>query len=457
MALSYLIGKCQCIDENCLEQQYAICPHCHLWLCLKHTCNHQKLVKIYAHELSDQTDQLVKVFDTLTVDQIYTDCQQKLDLWKNQMITIINTKYQESSKQLFDFNMQLLLEFNKFKQDSLNELQNEIAIPLCDMLTKQNQIHPSILDDINIKLTKIQTAIDKIKQLLFIQIDCGNAQLNGDIQILKDSLSDYVVRMPTFDIEQLNQQPTKKFALKSNYIAAAASDQFILAYDHPSLVLFDCEKELNRVKLNNNEAEVYDLCWSNTMCAFLILTLRSLYVYDPLSSGLKQIEQIKLTDAENIWSITTYQNDLFICYLSGECIIECRSLPSWQKLRRWKKNDICDKDDVYIHCIRANEVFIGMTIKQVNKTWKFGIFDHQMSKIRQIQIDQQIDHINTCMLTPICSQKWLTVNSSLRKISFIDEDNNQIKQINKNVNNGFYFGDQLFVLRTTDGLEFYEL
>ncbi|CAF1557897.1 unnamed protein product [Didymodactylos carnosus] len=288
-------------------------------------------------------------------------------------------------------------------------------------------------------------------------IDCDKVQINGNIEILKDNLDAYLVQIPIFDIEQLNKPPTKKFALKSNYIAAAASDRFILAYDHPSLVLFNSDTELNRVKLNNNEAEVYDICWSETLCAFLILSLRSLYMYDPLSSGLKQIEQIKLAEGENIWSITAYQNDLFISYLSGDYIIECRSLPSWKILKRWKKHDICDKDDVYIHCIRTNDIYLGMTIKQGNKTWKFGIFDHQMTKIRQLQIDKQIDHINTCMLTPISNQKWLTINSSLKKISFIDESTNQIKQINKNVNIGFYFGKQLFVLRTTDGLEFYEL
>ncbi|CAF1546014.1 unnamed protein product, partial [Didymodactylos carnosus] len=170
MALSSLIGKCQCINEKCFEEQYAICPHCHLWLCLKHACNHQELVKIYAHELSDQTNQLVKVFDTLTVEQIYGDCQQKLDTWKNHMITIINTKYQEASKTLFDFNIQLLVEFNQFKQNSLSELQNQIAVPLCDMLTKQTQIHPRLLDNINVKLTKIQNEVNRIKQLMLLQV-----------------------------------------------------------------------------------------------------------------------------------------------------------------------------------------------------------------------------------------------------------------------------------------------
>ncbi|CAF1353418.1 unnamed protein product [Rotaria sp. Silwood1] len=172
------------IDGNqCTSNDYILCPHCQLQLCLKHLNYHQELLRSELYTLCNDIDRVRMDLDNLLFDS--TNHREylfkQLDEWHNQQINLVNKIYAEKKKQIQILCLQSDMEFDTYKNEQEKQLKDNLMKQLNKVL-KQKQIHVDDLKEMRSKLDNIQRSLDELKQL---NIDIHSNNTYFDINIVK--------------------------------------------------------------------------------------------------------------------------------------------------------------------------------------------------------------------------------------------------------------------------------
>ena len=177
---------CQHSDTDgtqCKSNEYTLCPHCQLQVCLKHLNHHQDLLRLDLHLFCDNVNRVHSDLDNLIFDS--TDqCRQlfeQLDTWYHERIKSIDKIYMERKQQLQVLCLQAQIEFETYKTKKDKQLKNNLLRQLRKVL-KQKQIHIEDLNRMKNKLDDIERGLDELKQLL---IDIYPDNITMDIHIIK--------------------------------------------------------------------------------------------------------------------------------------------------------------------------------------------------------------------------------------------------------------------------------
>ncbi|CAF0836826.1 unnamed protein product [Didymodactylos carnosus] len=138
-----------------------------------------------------------------------------------------------------------------------------------------------------------------------------------------------------FKLKLLNEQlPVNEYPLSTKFgVGMCASDQHILVYEHPSvLVLFNKHTQISRIEMDDLDC-VEDISWCVSMNVFLVLCAKSLSIFNPVTFEFNVIKHVKPFNDGDFYSITNYQNELYISYVKN-IFVEHRSLPSFTLLSR---------------------------------------------------------------------------------------------------------------------------
>jgi hypothetical protein len=172
------------IDGNqCTSNDYILCPHCQLQLCLKHLNYHQDLLRTEFYTLCDNIDCVRVDLDNLIFDS--TNHREylfkQLDEWYDQQINLLKKTYAEKKQQIQILCLKSHMEFDTYKNKKEKQLTENLMKQLNKVL-KQKQIHVDDLNEMNSKLDHIQRGLDELKQL---KIDIYFTDTNFDINIVK--------------------------------------------------------------------------------------------------------------------------------------------------------------------------------------------------------------------------------------------------------------------------------
>jgi hypothetical protein len=225
-----------------------------------------------------------------------------------------------------------------------------------------------------------------------------------------------------------NRSPLSTFILPSMSSCPMATDEYnhLLLYHHQTLILFHLPRFEILFSFSISpliESPISDICFYSLTNCFLLSSSNTIY---SLSSN-KQIEIIhKFSNI--IWSITHTSQYIFICYLFGFSI-EQWELNSNNKvlLNTWLKENLIEKLDMGINCIRIVNEYLGMTIKENNFSWRIDIFDIlTMNRIRRGKTIQQENGLSNWIgiLFPIDNYQWLFADGD-QGLYLIDQTNQQ--------------------------------
>ncbi|UJR14186.1 hypothetical protein I4U23_001180 [Adineta vaga] len=177
---------CQHSDTDgtqCKSNDYILCPHCQLQLCLKHLNSHQNLLRSDLDRLCDKINFTRMNFDNLLFDS--TNHREylfkQLDDWYDQQLDLINKIYAEKQQEIQILSLKSHMEFDTYKLKKEKQLKNNLMKQLNKVL-KQKQVHIDDLNEMKTKLDLIQRGLDELKEL---KIDMYFNPTNFDINIIK--------------------------------------------------------------------------------------------------------------------------------------------------------------------------------------------------------------------------------------------------------------------------------
>lgn len=167
-----------------------------------------------------------------------------------------------------------------------------------------------------------------------------------------------------------------------------------------------------------------------SLSVFLILTIHSVYIYDPNKASPNlpiKIDAIQPLDRSHVLSsISSFERDIYINYHKGVHIDHYRvsTTSEWKLEKRYSKSDCCETKDVGIRDVRCDSQYICLSImQQGDLKWRLDIMSHDMKRIRRGNpMDAgENQHKFFSMLIPIHDQRWLFVNWHTNKLWTVDQ------------------------------------
>lgn len=168
---------------QCTSNDYILCPHCQLQLCLKHLNYHQELLRADLCTLCDNIDRVRLDLDSLSFDSNnhHEYLFHRLDEWYQLQRDLLNKVYAEKKQQIQILYLQSHMEFDMYKNKQEKQLKDNLIKQLNKVL-KQKQIDFDELNEMKAKLGYIQRGLDELKQL---NIDIYFNNTNFDVNIVK--------------------------------------------------------------------------------------------------------------------------------------------------------------------------------------------------------------------------------------------------------------------------------
>lgn len=235
------------------------------------------------------------------------------------------------------------------------------------------------------------------------------------------------------DLFLLNPEPIRCHILESNSSTLSLSNAHILIHDNQKLILFDYQKKLNETRWNDNTYGILvDICWMPSICSFVLLTIHSVYLYEPSKSSETsysptKIDLIKPLERTHIFaSVTSFDRDIYINYHKGVHLDQYRVSTSlqWNFERRFSKSNCYESKDVGMRDCRSDGQYLCLSIMQQDDfKWRLDLMSRDLQRVRRgIPMDfGENQHKFFSMLVPLFDQRWLFINWFTNKIWIVDQ------------------------------------
>ncbi|UJR38613.1 hypothetical protein I4U23_031278 [Adineta vaga] len=436
------------------------CKYC--YECLKkdgkeHICSSQSLSDS-VYTLSEIVNEQLNLLETFSLTHIHLKCQEDLENWH---LSAVNHLSQIFNQRLNDLNQLFQNEIQpnliQYQQNMIEQLKNKIIPKL-----NQSNSDPKKIDKIQTIVNNIRSECDAIRDGSWINVQLPDIKnFSVPIRIAKMALAARLTDGEKDPLENLsddenkkeennlkkkkkkenskdlleifatNPEPLKSYFLETNSSTLALSSQFILIHDNKKLILFDLNKKIHEFEWNDNDYGILvDICWMSSITVFLILTIHSVYFYDPiknLSTYPIKIETIKPLDRSHVLaSLSSFNRDLYINYHKGIHIDQYRvdSSLEWTLQKRFSKNECSEIKDIGIRDVRCDNEHICLSIMQNDDLkWRLDLMSHDMVRVRRgVAMDSgENQHKFFSMLIPLQDQRWLFVNWFTNKLWIVDQ------------------------------------
>lgn len=377
-------------------------------------------------------------------------------------ITAHHTHMQDRLKTLYQ---EVHEDVESLKAEKIAAFVTEIAAPLTHMLTKQKQVHPVKLDSLEAKINASNEEIERIRNYDFIQMNCDEIQLKGDVNFSRKPFTheseEHVSLNRTLDLAKTCGKPEHQLPLKSQSCVMGVSPRFILVIESPStLVLFNSRHELDRIVTADDR--VFNICWCETMKMFFIVG-GQFQTYDVLTNVLQSQPFIEWDEsATHIKSITCYRNTIFLSWgRSGN--ITSYYLPSFTAAKTWSSDEYLEAEtDRGVGCMRFNDNgILAISILQDDLLWRVDLFDQEMNRIRRglTFADEGKDRVFQCFLCPMMDNEWLVMNHACtpETLSILDKEGKVKQQVQRTAKNVALLGTEHLVFREKNGISLYRI
>ncbi|UJR34122.1 hypothetical protein I4U23_021529 [Adineta vaga] len=257
-----------CEISSCDGISLTTCICCKQILCREHFVEHDSLLRPKLNDLNEQINTLIEQFEDLSKNIITEEIFIKLNQWKFNCYKIIDDYYE---KQRNEMNLSI--------QNFLNKQENEISdlrLKFAKMINVQQTTKYNI-DLIEQKIQSIQ------RQIEHIYIDINTHPLVITNQLIDINISN----LSKFSIPYEN---IPRFPLSSD--AITTNSQHLLIHQKSNLYLLD-ENLALILEQNWPYDRIQDMCWSEVLNCFFIITSNCIYQVDGMTLSIKYIETIE--------------------------------------------------------------------------------------------------------------------------------------------------------------------
>lgn len=472
----------------CYARQYLMCPHCSFHLCFEHGHQHQQQIQNETLVLRNQAENYRKTLNEYQpVQTIIEQVFNSLNQWKQKMFHFIDQYSEQIQIHIQQAQFRLNQQWNLIRQEYLQMLNSFALEPIDRLLKTPEQIHPFEVRQVHEYLIDIENQMTNLLNYRddLLRINFDSCSLTGDIQISRGHFPQPQTISSTTTIEQfsnslddlsslnnikllyrLNTFSTDTSPLGVSSSQTTNSSQIFVTWDQPhTLVVFDSEQSLvKRIDVEPSFVFINDIIWCDYFQLFLIAG-GAFHTFNYLNN---EIKEIFLCENPQIWSITTHQTSLYICYTMGESpLIEHRSLPSFGLIQSYTRLQLLPTDSPSIieigRCIRTNNYCLAMTVRNLNTyEWRVDIFNFHMQRLIKGEIFGYAAHPDywCCLLAPFRSSSWLIINNTsepetLTLINHQARLKHKIKQQGYNI--CVLQGDQYFVIKDQQGLAIFHI
>ncbi|UJR07574.1 hypothetical protein I4U23_011862 [Adineta vaga] len=416
-------------------------------------------------ELTDLANEQLRTLERLDFSHIQKNSQQELESWHTAALTRLSQIYSQRLADLAQvYSQDVCPDAEKFKQKMTDQLKNRI-MPRISKILDDPTPEPDKVEKIQTVLSHIKSEYEMMRDRQWIRVQLPDIKsLSIPIKISKtplatnlaihskdllEDLSDddkdtkqedetptkkkrKTVSMDPVDIFVINPEPLKNYSLNTNSSTLALSNTHILIHDNHKLILFDYQKKLNELPWNDNDYGILvDMCWMSSLSVFLILTIHSLYVYDPLKPTPNlpvKIDTVQASDRTHVLaSVSTFERDVYINYHKGVHVDQYRVSPTsqWTLEKRYSKSDYCETKDLGIRDVRCDSQHICLSVmQQSDLKWRLDVMSRDMKRVRRgsIMDSGENQHKFFAMLISLHDQRWLFVNWYTNKLWLVDQE-----------------------------------
>ncbi|CAF0940894.1 unnamed protein product, partial [Didymodactylos carnosus] len=240
--------------------------------------------------LTERTIELIKLIESLNIEQDLERTRDKLDSWKMSMTDCISEIHRRTKNKI----QSMIIRLKTLKDEKLKELKIDYEQKLQKSISRKQPLYPQETKDIQDKLTRMNNEVKRFGKLL-TDLEQDQLELQKPYKQLRSIQKENSNLAPL-----LNSTVGKEFELnnlKMSTTAAylATSDKHILIEDNEHVLLFDKDVKLKEFEWRHDihGGKIKDLCWSHHLQVFFILSAQEFHTYDPFTFTLEKIEQIK--------------------------------------------------------------------------------------------------------------------------------------------------------------------
>ncbi|CAF1665084.1 unnamed protein product [Adineta ricciae] len=417
-------------------------------------------------ELLDLANEQLRTLERLDFSHIQKNAQQELESWHTAALTRLGQIYSQRLADLGQvYTQDVCPDAEKFKKKMTDQLKTRIMPRISKILDDPTPDQGKV-EKIQSVLCHIKSEYEMMRDRQWIRVQLPDIKsLSIPIKISqtplathlanhgKDLLEDLsdddddetkeeegtpskkkrkTISIDPVDVFLINPEPIKKHSLNTNSSTLALSNTHILIQDKHRLILFDYQKQISELQWNDNEYGILvDICWIPSLSVFAVLTIHSLYLYDPLKSTSNppvKVDAVQPSDRTHVLaSISAFERDIYINYHKGVHVDQYRvsSTSQWTLEKRYSKADYCETKDIGIRDVRCDSQHMCVSVMQQNDLkWRLDVLSRDMKRIRRgIVMDAgENQHKFFSMLIPMHDQRWLFVNWYTNKLWLVDQE-----------------------------------
>ncbi|CAF0715539.1 unnamed protein product [Adineta steineri] len=307
-------------------------------------------------------NQLCEIIESLSISS--GDCRKnarnELDSWLDISLSLLRKTYNEKIQEIDQLYDVLNEDLEVYKQRQL--------------LTMTKQKNDLLIEE-----------LEQLKKQLPTLIQVKNTP--GSVYDLEVCRSTDIIDRPTvyssLRHSLLRTIPVQSYRFPSTCRAMACNSKRdeILLYDKDELILYHINGTLGgSISWSTSEyGFVSDIIWCSILDCFLVLSRMTLSLFDTHLYTCTNINEVRGNQSYQLIALTYVEQEksIFICCQDPkEVIRQYDLLPKWNLKKTWTKEDLINKDDAGIRCIRANPSGsqLGLVIKNKNDTFRITFY-----------------------------------------------------------------------------------
>ena len=354
--------------------------------------------------------QLTIRFEKVKFDQCIADSHRKLLEWREGCYKTIEETYQRKLKEINEY----VKKMNEIFEEKKTRIEKNIS-------QLNNDQYQTNKENIDLNSSLADSIVQDLKDIGEMSIEVSTRPLS-----INDN---YVHIEKRFNLERILPKALQFLYLPKSSSALANNRQWLLMHQYPYLCLID--RDLKIVKQCQwFRAWIRDMCWSETLNCFIILTDNDIYVVN------ESLEMYSCWTNDNkiLWfSCTCSSRSLYLSTNEwGSSIFELELSPSLKLnnlLNRWKPPITCQHHDG-INDIKYNNEKLALMIKDTAKDERrmdlksAKTFDTIWSL--KLSVGPDIRLFTCC---PISWDEWLVIDGTNSRIYHITKDGVFLKDV----------------------------
>jgi hypothetical protein len=306
-----------CDIEICKRKSRALCHCCSKNLCPDHLREHDDSFNSQLNPIVDELNAVADQFLKMNVNNVISNCRQKLDKWRDDCYTMIDRFYEEKCEEL----QRRCLERADQQRKQIDQMKLKTSEFIREQEATYEDIPPLILT-----INDIKRDVNHFEEN-GILVDVHPLTINKDLIYIEEW------PMNNVDISSLSLPLRTIDCSDDGWPAMTCNDQFLLFDQYPRLSLLD--RELTIVKESSWEySRIPDMCWSSTLNKFIITTEQDGVFL--VNENLTSITPIQTIEKMKWLSCTCSDNVLFLTKNENGCnIFQFNLLSSFRLIKQW--------------------------------------------------------------------------------------------------------------------------